>query len=417
VYFDQIGDSNNPVSELYVDQEFAVDENIKVGSVSAGKLNSVQYLDNNDPSLPEVDTYLNNDLSDNDVVYIMPGTHTCSELTPSAGTFQIIWEGTVEPDGDHPVMTTPLGGERIYVHPIGESHIDTRNQGASYTSDALNVHCRWRCRGGFFGVTGTGRRAVNIEQVSGSNTNRSLGQWQVSGDDEGEVGLMVDNPSGNAVNVNAMRHNVGEAKGFTEYGVYINAGIGNRYYVSTGRNNTGTAWYAGGGPRGAAGTTHADIIAQVFSDSSNTNSDEFGSGIGRCAFSGNTYGKPTDLPNEVEYKSGSGVEAFGSGHNVARQFRNTAANNGSESVNVEFVTGSGTATFRYDGLGQFSLRGAVYYPRGGLQFYPEDLTTRAGTANSEIAIHDGSSSQPEGWYQWDGGAAEWVKVEDRSVTF
>jgi hypothetical protein len=51
VYFDQVGDSNNPVSELYVDQEFAVDENIEADTVEMkdGQVSNALSLDD-DPT-------------------------------------------------------------------------------------------------------------------------------------------------------------------------------------------------------------------------------------------------------------------------------------------------------------------------------------------------------------------------------
>jgi hypothetical protein len=51
VYFEQIGDSNNPVSELYVDQEFGADENIEADTVEMkdGQVSNILSLDD-DPT-------------------------------------------------------------------------------------------------------------------------------------------------------------------------------------------------------------------------------------------------------------------------------------------------------------------------------------------------------------------------------
>jgi hypothetical protein len=51
VYFEQVGDSNNPVSKLYVDQEFAVDENIDADTVEMkdGQVSNTLSLDD-DPT-------------------------------------------------------------------------------------------------------------------------------------------------------------------------------------------------------------------------------------------------------------------------------------------------------------------------------------------------------------------------------
>jgi len=111
-------------------------------SLSPGEINGIQYLDNNDPDRPDVDEYINNNLSSGEIVYIESGTHVCSELTPGFNSFAIIWEGTVQPDGDHPVFTSGNGAIRHYIYPVGSGvKIDTTNQG-TYTSDAVNQHCK-----------------------------------------------------------------------------------------------------------------------------------------------------------------------------------------------------------------------------------------------------------------------------------
>ena len=47
---------------------------------------------------------------------------------------------------------------------------------------------------------------------------------------------------------------------------------------------------------------------------------------------------------------------------------------------------------------------------GRLAFNSDDLTSRNGEADGEMAKHDGSGTPDEGFYEWDAGDATWYGI-------
>lgn len=264
-------------------------EPISVGELS----NSITFV-GSQSGFEDPDTYINNNLSAGDTVYVVDGTHTVSELNPSAGNWTLILGGDLQPSGDHPVLTHE--SSTLTVIPHGGGLTAQNFASADYTSNVLNLHHYFRING-VLPVKGPATRVVNIEQRSGSdNLNHSNGVFFIDGADSGgsdsaEVGLMIDNSSGGANDVNNLQVGTWNAGSTTEYGVYANAGQGNRYAFGASNNGgAGVALYSGGGPYGASGTNHGDSVAWIRSDGNNGATDDYGSGLNKIRITGSING-------------------------------------------------------------------------------------------------------------------------------
>ncbi|WP_137288621.1 hypothetical protein [Natronorubrum halophilum] len=283
--------------------DVSVSGKMDAASAEVGELNSVTYLDQNDSSKPDVDDYLNNQLSDGETVWIEDGTHEVSEITVTSSA-NIVWEGELIPDGDHNVITFSSGATYDNITAIGDEHVSTSGV-SGYSSNAVNFHGRFRIHG-VLDVTGTGGRAVNIEQNSGSdNLNHSQGSFRLMGDDEGEIGLMVDNSSGEANNLNNLEISTRETNGFTQYGNYLNAGQVCRYALVADNNDTGIGIFAGDGPHGSSGTTNERHDMWIRSDGNNSNPDDYSSDASFLYITGSPNGGLNGLGISSVYRSGN----------------------------------------------------------------------------------------------------------------
>jgi hypothetical protein len=319
---------------------------IDVKSVNTEQVNSITWLDANDSDHPNPQDYLTNNLSSGEVVYIAQGTHTGPEAVVTEQC-TILWEGTLKAGGDHPTITFDHGANRVKIEPLAWGLVSTPS---TYTSNAVNFHGRFEISG-VFDVSHYGDVGVNIEQRnSGDNLNHSTGVFRIDGKNSGSVGLMVDNSSGLAPDVNNMRLGTWNARQHTEYGIYLNAGAGNRYTLATGANGgAGFAYYAGGGPRGASGTNNSDNEIWVRSDGSNGSTDEFGNGVANTMVTGSPNGGTNSLGAGVAYRIGpevrGGTMAFDNGIRIGQTFNDPSTSDLLEGEGMLYVSdGSGDNT-------------------------------------------------------------------------
>lgn len=330
---DQLGLSDDPIGTIYVDSLYQNEDVIdtdsinplsgssisiggatdyqdndiqNVGALSAGDAsigvdNGVVHLNNNDPDKPNVEDYLNNDLSQGDIVVIDPGEHTISEtISPLSYRYRVIWRGTLVPSGDFTVWNTSNTGNTLQINV--QTEMSGRDQNGrpaintkpvdTYTSTAFEIRRRI-VTDGILGVFGTGTRIVDMihsngnENFGGSRLALYLDGRDSSGSSSAEVGLMVDNEydSGGG-NLNGMDVWCGVRK-TTSYGTYINAGIGSDYRLfGTQNDGAHVGLYAGDGPRGSTSTGHAVTTARIYSDSNNGAGDEISSGVSRAEICG-----------------------------------------------------------------------------------------------------------------------------------
>jgi hypothetical protein len=389
-------------------------------SVKTGKHQTVEQLSNNDDALSNVDSYLNS-LTDNELVHILPGKHSVSEIALTANNVKIIWDGTLQPDGDHTVLNWNVGGGQgmIISRTTGDC-VDTTNQG-TYTNNAVNFHDEFHIEGSF-GVTSTGPRAVNIEQTSGDNLNHSTGTFRCDGDgDTGKYGVVIDNTSGSSNNLNGMFIRVVNARKFSGAGIVANAGQVNRYEFVAGANGgQGVVVSEGKGGDFDASTTHKGIDLWTRSDGNNGSADVYSSSVG---FNSPIEGSPNGGAADVPIFDGAGVSySDNDGITDAWTLSNPAASSRfDEGVAMAFdADGSGVdgrISATADGKIRFQDVSAKWViedelkirqaTSGRLTFESDDLTSRVGIADGELAKHDGTGTPGEGFYEYDQSGTQW----------
>jgi hypothetical protein len=404
--------------------------------VDSVDINGVTYLNNNDDDKPDVDDYLNNQVSGKEYVIIGSGTHNCAHITPQNGAL-IELRGTVQPDGDHPVITFGDNHNNTVYLVDRWGQFNSTNRAGSYGgTNTVNVHTDVITMGGPVSVNGTGggagsgSRVINVEQRAGEadNLNHARMYWEPYGDNGASIGLMVDCPAQaqgtSGIDMNNMTVATRSARNCEDWGVYLNAGKNNRYWpIGADINNGGGIKTASGGGNFGSGTSEGDLshhgVILPVSDGNNAESDDLDAAQVHPVGRGSNGG--VDTPQFRWDSWTSGLVGGGITDTVLSVEMRNATDN-TDLGKFEWVNGNDqTGYFGMGGDGAFHIgsgqrvgldayidpRDVRGHGKGGYMFPSEDLSTRAGQVTDEMALNDGTTGN-NNLYRWDG--ATWQEV-------